>query len=434
MRVGIVGGGLAGSLAAVVLRSRSPSASITVLDAGRRGIGGRLSGGQLPDSGAAFLRCTSAARSQLASVLSQLEEVGILGRWDARFGLLGNAGGGFLPRQVLAKTSVAQMMKQEAPGASNMGGNMGGVDFCGLLGGGDAPFYVGMPTNSFICDGICRLAGAEIKLGTKVVSAHHLGAKGGWELQLLSQSGKPSASDPSSTGSEVFDALVIATHDPILAAQAVRSIGIEGAHTAETGAQEQQHLHALADALGAQHAVPVFCWSGVFPPGTSAHLPFDAVSVPASRIVQFLARAASKPGRPALNDGGELWTAISTPAFAAELLRHKGAGAMTQPGDSDKGGSVALAATGLMAVEISALFAQHMPGGAGPKPLRASSKRWGAGFAAGSLQHVHDCIALPAWQLAVAGDFVQERHSPLEAAALSGLAAGESLAQVIADA
>lgn len=424
-RVGIVGGGLAGSLAAAVLRSRSSSVSITILDAGRRGIGGRLSGGRLPDSGAAFIRCTSANGSQLTRVLSQLEEVGILGRWDARFGLLGNAGGGFLPRQVLAKTAVAQMMKQD----SNQG-NMGGVDFCGLLSGGDAPFYVGMPTNASICEGICRLAGAEIKLGTKVISAHHLGAKGGWELR--SQSDSASATGPSAN-SEVFDALVIATHDPVLAAAAVRSIGPDGAHTAAASELEQQQLGALADALSAQHAIPVFCWSGLFPPGTSAFLPFDAVSVPASRIVQFLARGASKPGRPVLIDGGELWTAISTPAFAAELLRHEGAEAMTQLSDSDKGGSAAVAATGLMAAEISSLFAQHIPGGAEPKPLRAAAKRWGAGFAASSLQHGHDCIALPAWQLAVAGDFVQVRHSPLEAAALSGLAAGEGLAQVIAD-
>jgi len=156
--IGIVGGGIAGSLAALVLRSRSPSASITVLDAGRRGVGGRLAGGRHPDSGASFMRCTAAAdAAHLRQVLSQLESAGILARWDARFGLLGSAGGGFLPRDVVAKTAVGQMMKQDAPGASNQG-----VDFCGLLGGGDAPFYVGMPNNAAICERICKLAGAEV--------------------------------------------------------------------------------------------------------------------------------------------------------------------------------------------------------------------------------------------------------------------------------
>lgn len=229
-----------------------------------------------------------------------------------------------------------------------------------------------------------------------------------------------------------FDALVLATHDASLAAGALRSIGAEGASDAASAAQEQQQLKSLADALQAQRdhgTAPVFSWSGVFPAGTSDALPFDAVCVPGSAVVQFLYRSASKPGRPALEDGGELWTAVSTPAFAAELLRREGPAAEAQKGDSDRGGGAALAATNLMASEVSALLAG---GGAPPKPLRAVAKRWGAGFAAGSLQHGHHCIALPPWQLAIAGDFVCARDSPTEAAALSGLAAGETIALSIA--
>ncbi len=48
-RVAIVGGGLAGSLCALVLRSRG--AVPVVFDAGRRTLGGRIAGGLHPDSG-----------------------------------------------------------------------------------------------------------------------------------------------------------------------------------------------------------------------------------------------------------------------------------------------------------------------------------------------------------------------------------------------
>ena len=55
-RVGVVGGGLSGSLSALVLKSRGLNP--LVLDAGSRGAGGRFGGGRQPDSGAQFLRCT----------------------------------------------------------------------------------------------------------------------------------------------------------------------------------------------------------------------------------------------------------------------------------------------------------------------------------------------------------------------------------------
>ena len=431
--VGIVGGGIAGSLAALVLRSRSPATSITVLDAGKRGVGGRFAGGRHPDSGAVFLRSAGSAQAaQLTHVLSQLEEAGVLARWEGRFGVLGSAGGGFLPRDILASTAIGQMMRRDIPGASNLGGNLAGVDFCGLLRGGEEPFYVGRSGNASVCEKICAAAGAEVLLSRKVVSVRHLSK--GWEVlvQRQSSTSSPSAFSTAKPDCLAFDALILATHDARLAAQAVRTIGTEGASDSESAEQEQKHLGELASALEEQRHVPVFSWSGLFPPGTSSLLPFDAVSVPGSRIVQFMARNASKPGRPALEEGGELWTAVSTPAFAAKLLRHEGASGTSMPGDSDLGNRAALAATNLMASEVCSLFQQHMLSGVDtPRPLRAAAKRWGAGFATGSLQHGHDCITLPAWQLAIAGDFVRERNSPLEAAALSGLAAGESVGQVI---
>ena len=39
-----------------------------------------------------------------------------------------------------------------------------------------------------------------------------------------------------------------------------------------------------------------------------------------------------------------------------------------------------------------------------------------------------DCVSLEPWRLAVAGDFLRERASPAEAAALSGMEAAERVA------
>jgi NADPH-dependent 2,4-dienoyl-CoA reductase/sulfur reductase-like enzyme len=57
-RVAVIGGGLAGSLASLVLRSRG--ALPTVFDGGFRNTGGRVGGGAFPDSGAqvSFLVCS----------------------------------------------------------------------------------------------------------------------------------------------------------------------------------------------------------------------------------------------------------------------------------------------------------------------------------------------------------------------------------------
>ena len=43
-----------------------------------------------------------------------------------------------------------------------------------------------------------------------------------------------------------------------------------------------------------------------------------------------------------------------------------------------------------------------------------------------------DCLSLEPWRLAVCGDFVGGGPTPAEAAAASGLAAGERIAQIFA--
>ena len=53
---------------------------------------------------------------------------------------------------------------------------------------------------------------------------------------------------------------------------------------------------------------------------------------------------------------------------------------------------------------------------------------WGAGFPGTTLGIDEPCVSLEPWRLAVCGDFLRPRPSPLEAAAESGLEAGERVA------
>lgn len=417
-RVAVVGGGLTGSLAALVLRSRGLNP--TVYDAGRRAAGGRALGGRHPDSGLQFLRASDPA-SQVASVLEMLARDGLVAPWEGRFGLLG-AKGGFLPREVIADTPLKDMMKKEEVEPSSS------VDFCGFLAQAEQPMYVGTPANASICAGIHEAAGFPVALGSHVLAAHP--AAGGWSLRV-SEGGSAAATVE-------YDALVLASHDASLAATAVRAIidsgldALEGA--VDVGDSVGARLAALASALQAQRearTAPLFTWSGYYPAGFSEGVPFDAAAVPGSSLVDFVARDASKPGRPAAYDG-ELWTAVSSAGFARTLL---GRAAAAEAGDSDKGGAAAAEAAAAISSEMARLFAPFFGGDAAAvaPPTLAAAKRWGAALPSGTLGLEEDSVGLEPWRLAIAGDFVRSHPSPAEAAAHSGLDAGERVASWFAD-
>ena len=212
--------------------------------------------------------------------------------------------------------------------------------------------------------------------------------------------------------------------------------------------------------------MPVCTLSAVFPAGFSARVPFDAVSVPGSSVLQFLAREGSKPGRRGNSHAGgeeEVWTAVSTSRFARER-----ASALRGPGDAGgEEGSASAGGAGAeaeaeaeaesevvqeMARELDALMAPYFKeqagaegaeggggggggGGGVPAPLGLSAKHWSAGFTCRSLGLKEDSVALAPWRLAIGGDFVRQlgaHATPFEAAALSGLKAGERAAAFFA--
>ena len=452
-----------------------------------------MSGGRHADSGLQFLLGTD---PRFMSILGMLAREGLVTPWCGRFGLLGVHGGGFLPAEVLASTPVASMMREQAMPSNEQQSTESGygvVDFCGLLTrkSDSQKAYVGTPSNASIVTGLCAAAGIEVRLGSTVVAVHPTiasgapGAAGGgggidghagcrWRIQLAAEDAQPphssdAAADPNVC--EPFDALVLATHDSSLAASAVRAVlsaeaSREHATAAEQVGEEAKNAQAvrsrlsqLADALQLQReqrTAPSFAWSGYFPTGFSERVPFDAVAVPGSSIVSFLARDASKPGRPALarmprsiaSDSGdlggdlggdlrgELWTAISTRDFASAVLANStssvAAAAVTESGDSERGGSAAGAANEAMSAEVRKLLGPFCAASAGelaPPPLASAAKRWGAGFAAGTLGLEEESVGLEPWRLAICGDYIcKERASPAEAAALSGMDAAERVA------
>lgn len=393
-RVAVVGGGLTGTLCSLVLKNRGVSP--TLIDAGARGFGGRLRGG------AQFLRATD---PRLATVYSMLEQQGLLRRWDdGRFGVLGSLKGGFLPAEIVARGGPRTSSNKDEPPNLRATASDGG-DFCHFADGSNVPTYVGVPSMVDLCPAICKIAGIQ-GIGNATVLGATPAPEGGWNLQVEGQGIH-----------DTFDALVVATHDPSLAAGIVRSIA--QAESAAGGEILSDRLTHMADGLQRtrdEGRMPVYTLQVTFAEGSSQDIPFDAVSVPGSHFLQFMSRSNT--------DGGnsDLWTAVSTSRFAAEL--------MAQPNMSDA--ERLDQASSILFQEMSRLLAPYKEK---TEPLQVFAKRWGAAFTNQSLNLQEDCVSLEPWRLTVCGDFIRdlaEYSTPSEAAALSGLEAGERTAAFFA--
>jgi len=425
-RVAVVGGGIAGTLCSLVLKNRGINP--TLIDGGRR------SAGRLRNDGAQFLR---AADPRLIPVYGMLERQGLLKEWKGRFGMLGSSGGGFLPAEIVTANtrhggSTQGMEKQKSVAGSTTDDYQTASDagdFCHFVGSAAVPTFVGAPSMTDLCPEILRLAGVEQVNNSSLVGATL--EDGGWCLDVQdNNNGTPSqriAPDAK------FDALVLATHDPSLASGAILSIVDgeikAGGYSSKEDAAEKggdasiviERLSEMADSLQKvrdHDRMPVYSVSITYPEGFSQSIPFDAVSVPGSIVVQFLVSDESKPSPE--NSAGEGWTAITTSQLASAIL--------SRPEMSDEERLALVSKT--VTKEIAQLFSSYH-GGTVPEPLDISVKRWGAAFCSRGLQLKEDSILLAPWRLAVCGDFIRDLsayETPLEAAALSGLEAGERTA------
>jgi predicted NAD/FAD-dependent oxidoreductase len=419
-RVAVVGGGIAGTLASLVLRNRGLYP--VLIDRGQD-VGGRLRGSarsklgdssSAPDAGAQFLRASDV---RFQTVLTMLESEGLLAKWNGRFGLLGNQGGGFLPTSIVGSVTAAGM-KKENENDTVLSTDAG--DFCGFVThhSDKSPTYAAIPDNASLCPEICRLASIE-QISNAAVLKAEAKEDGGWQLQLEGEM---------TTESLSFDALVLASHDPTLAAQTVQAIVDtesqaplpDGNNDDDAETQHRLLMDRLTNLVGdliqtRQSKQPVFTWSGRFA-ADAPSLPFDAVSVPGSHLIQFLARESSKPGRTKRMDGGEIWTAVSTSSLAQDILQRHPSGRQSSE-----------EASAIMSQAVSnILFPQNSQNCVAQD---GSAVRWGAAFTSRTMGLKEESIFLNPWRLAIAGDFISDAHpTPLEAAALSGLEAGERVA------
>ena len=121
-----------------------------------------------------------------------------------------------------------------------------------------------------------------------------------------------------------------------------------------------------------------------------------------------------------------MWTCVSTEAMAAWLLA-KGADSMT----SQEHAVAMRCAQEELSQEVGRLLSPFCD-----EPLvvgQGVARRWSAAFPGSTLEgwsrQEEDAISLQPFGLAIAGDFVRRRGCNMEAAALSGLEAGERVAQ-----
>ena len=387
-RVAVIGGGLAGTLCSLVLQHRGVLP--TVWDQGRQ-LGGRLAGG------AQLLR---AADPRLMAVYESMAAAGYLQPFAGRTGVLGTSGGGFLSSAHIPKYRPADDDSRIDRSRATDGG-----DFCHFVEGSTVPTFVGNLPN--LCSNILKSTNIP-----SVSQATVLGATpgpDGWHLDIKTSSSSTAGAGAGSATVEThqYDGLVIATHDASFAASVVSSIAdaevAAGCAADEPVLQKLQQLATDLTTVRQQGKAPVYTLRAT----VDKAVPFDAVTIPGSPYVQFLSRSATDD---------TVWTAVSTTAFAADLL------ARPDLLDADR----AARATETLTDHVTALLAPYDATLQG-----VSVKRWGAAFTTRSLEAHHDCIALQPWRLSICGDFVRTmatHGTPLEAAALSGLEAGERTA------
>lgn len=415
-RIAVIGGGLSGTLCSLVLQHRGLAP--TVLDRGRH-LGGRLAGTH-------FLR---ASDPRLMTVYESLATAGLLHLYGGRTGVLGTTGGGFLSASHVP-TGLRSMNDSgtDVNAMQHRGQATDGGDFCQFIEGCDVPTFVGnLPR---LCEDILRQSEIPSVSGVTVRGATP--GPEGWELDIKSTTASPSTTMDYQTH---YDGLVVATHDASFAANVIETIAqrelaaqaeLDDASTPPLVRKLQQmstDLHQVRK----RGKAPVYTLRMTLDENDDEEdgyrIPFDAVTVPGSPYVQFLSRDTT--GAPSTEKQiTSTWTAVSTTAFAESVLQQ-------QPDVLDADRLAQVQDTLLSEVtQLLAPYTNNSASDAAP-PRDVSVKRWGAAFTRTSLGAHHDCLALQPWRLSVCGDFIRHishHGTPAEAAALSGLEAGERTA------
>ena len=419
-RVAIVGGGLSGTLAASTLKQRLGSnVDVTILDANSRKIGGRLLGGLLCDDdyfvgdmGAQFIQ--PSADFRFTQLCNQMHQIGMLKPWNGRFGVLGSQAGGFLPTSVI-QSAIPKTNDDD----SSFLASVDNGDFCNFNRSSmfGVPTYTATPSMADWCERILQTQpGIKQTLNFTLHEAMPISMKN--DQNPLSQTDivwslKKRNSASQCTNNELyFDAIILSTHNPLLASTTIDNILIS--YQEKEGETVGQRLRKLSKELTNVRKLkkPILSFAYLLQSKLSKTLPFDAVTIPGSSTIQFLCRDSSKSASNQVEQSQyELWKGISTSSFAEQHIQDK------------------CYLDSHLEKELQGLLSTHCQAKITPKFL--GSKLWRAAFTQPTLDLKEDCITLEPWRLIIAGDFLREYSNPIEAAAVSGIEAGDRMANIL---
>jgi len=392
--------------------------------------------------GAQFLR---ASDPRLQAVMAMLAHSNLIQPWKGRFGMLGSQRGGFLPANIVTSRTGstaggilgltrAEPESSTSTQAETINSATDSGDFCQFVQSSSYPTYVGVPSMQDLCPQIASWTDISTIGGTKVMGAS-MASGGGWILELKQQNSV-------NTFQQHFDAMVLAIHNPLLASSIVQDIVDAelraGSFKSIEDAIEQRipgdnlplvlkRLTTLSTHLKEvrnEGRRPLYSIQATYPSGFSKSIPFDAVSIPGSRLLQFLANEGSKPGSGSQDDG-DVWTGISTSELASYVLDDNA------KDDDEKREHVQK----ILTTEIETLMSQYFghDDSKVPLPSSVSVKAWRAGICGKGLELEEDSITLSSWRLGICGDFIRRQTAyptPWEASALSGLEAGERMSSI----
>ena len=432
-RIAVIGGGWTGTLCAWSLAQQQPQRRLepVVLES-QATVGGRLAQAQVAwlraadpqlaglynhiyaSDASSGLRLVPSPSSQTTSpTTSNTTNTTTAARW----GVLGSAGGGFLPSTVIPLRRTSPQNQQAVDNTTNTDTG----DFLNFVEGrAGSTFAAETVDQNNLSETLLAQSNIQVQTGTTVTQA--ILQPDGWQLHVKQGTGENGENDGEADEILHFDGLVVATEQPSLAARIVQSIADAEAKAGGSPVlpklqQLTQHLQRI------RSHVPLYTWTGKLPPpaatGDHAAIPFDIVSVPGSPLIQFLSRQAEVGTRENVNN--RTWTAVSTRAFVQEAMRAK----LSEDTIQDA-----------LTTEVTRLVAPYYPNQTCPSPVDATVALTHRALPHETLEAPTHCLALQPWRLTIAGDYIYSSAShrsslmmtPLEAAALSGLHAGEQTA------
>jgi len=294
-RVAVVGGGIAGLVAANELQSHG--AHVTLFDQGIRAPGGRGCASRLRDGavthdhGAACVYQPAATQTEYArarELLQQWLNAGVMAHWNATAGVLDGSTRSFSSQPPPRRSSAASNFFIDALSTAEPHSSV----------------LVATPSALSLAQHLAReRPGLTVTVNTRVTELHYSGGGGRgrhpcWHVTSVTAS---------TSTKEAFDAVVIA------AAQTARP-GSPG-HIALSG----EVPAAVRDAFTTMAAVPHL------PLFTSmarvrSDVQFDFAAVDSDPNIWLLVRDSAKPGRQGQRDGRDAWVVVSSPQFAAEQM------------------------------------------------------------------------------------------------------------------